>query len=154
MKKVEKQTLYFLGAWLLLLGYPPSVLAAEIMLGPLDIPMVKYMYVVWMASWGSCAAFLQKVATGTIDKNWKNIFLHASNDIINANLAAVLVFMACQHYGVPKPLEAISYTLAGYGGATMMAFMYRKWISTGSTLLSKALGTPAQADDTVPPAAS
>lgn len=127
---------------LLLIGYTPSVWAAEVMLGPLDIPLVKYLYVCWMATWGASAAFLQKYASGEIEKTWKNVTLHATKDLVNSNLAAVLVFIACQHYGVPKAIEALCYTLGGYGGARTLEAAYKKFISTGSGVISKATGIP------------
>ncbi len=103
---------------------------------------MKYIYVCWMATWGACAAFLQKYAAGEIDKTWRNITLHATKDAVNSNLAAILAFMLCQHFGVPKAIEAISYTLAGYGGARTLEFAYKKWISTASGAISKATGVP------------
>ena len=123
-----------------LLGYTPSVLAADVWLGPLDIPMMKYLYVCWMASWGASAAFLQKYAAGEIEKTWGNVILHAAKDLVNSNLAAVLVFLACQHYGVPKSIEAICYTLGGYGGARTLEAAYKKFISTGNGIVNKATG--------------
>lgn len=127
---------------MLLLAYTPSVLAAEVWLGPMDIPLLKYLYVCWMATWGACAAFLQKYAAGEIEKTWTNVTLHAMKDMVNSNLAAVLVFIACQHYGVPKAIEAICYTLGGYGGARTLEAAYRKFISTGGGIVSKATGIP------------
>ncbi len=116
--------------------------AAEVLLGPLDIPLVKYLYVCWMATWGASAAFLQKYASGEIEKTWKNVSLHATKDLVNSNLAAVLVFIACQHYGVPKAIEALCYTLGGYGGARTLEAAYKKFISTGNGVISKATGIP------------
>jgi hypothetical protein len=155
MKQIEnrqQRQLYFTIAWLLLLGYPPSVLAAEIWLGPMDVPVIKYLYVCWMATWGACGAFLQKYASGEIDKTWHNITLHATKDMVNSNLAAVLVFMACQHYGVPKAIEAICYTLGGYGGARTLEWMYARFIATGSGMITKVTGI-TDTPDTPTPAA-
>lgn len=134
-------------------GYMQSVQAAEVWLGPMDVPVMKYVYVCWMATWGASAAFLQKYASGDIDKTWKNVGIHMLKDAVNSNLAAIIAFMACQHYGVPKAIEAICYTLAGYGGARSMEAMYKKFISTGSAAIDKATGLPGSppAVDTPPP---
>ena len=137
---------------LAIVGYTPSVLAAEVWLGPMDVPVMKYVYVCWMASWGASAAFLQKYAAGDIDKTWKNVGIHMLKDMVNSNLAAILAFMACQHYGVPKAIEAICYTLAGYGGARSMEAMYKKFISTGSAAINKATGLQDVPDTPSPPA--
>lgn len=133
-----------------LLAYTPSVMAADAFLGPLDIPLVKYLYVCWMASWGAGAAFLQKYAAGEIERTMSNVILHAMKDLVNSNLAAVLVFLACQHYGVAKALEAILYTLGGYGGARTLEMAYKKFISTGNAAINKATGLPDTPDVPVP----
>jgi hypothetical protein len=135
--KLDKQQFHFILAMIVLLGYVPSVLAADYM-GPLDIPLLKYLYVGVMATWGSLASLLQKFAKGQDMKTWK---LTAATDIVNANLAAMLVFLACEHYKVPVALEAICYTLGGYGGARSMEALYKKFISTGGALVSQATGT-------------
>lgn len=122
------------------------MLAAEVLLGPLDIPLVKYAYVCWMATWGASAAFLQKYASGEVEKTFANVSLHVMKDLVNSNLAAVLVFIACQHYGVPKAIEAICYTLGGYGGARTLEAAYKKFISTGNGVISKATGIPDTPD--------
>lgn len=134
-----------------LIAYTPSVMAAEAFLGPLDIPLVKYLYVCWMASWGASAAFLQKYAAGEINKTFRNVVLHATKDLVNSNLAAILVFLACQHYGVAKALEAIFYTLGGYGGARTLEVAYKKFISTGNAVISKATGVPDTPDPSPQP---
>lgn len=136
---------------MMIVGYIPSVQAADVWLGPMDIPLTKYVYVCWMASWGACGAFLQKYAAGDIEKTLKNVGVHITKDLVNSNLAAVLVFLACQHYGVPKAIEAICYTLAGYGGARSMEAMYKKFISTGSAAIDKATGLPTAAPDSPAP---
>jgi hypothetical protein len=108
----------------------------------MDIPLAKYVYVCWMATWGSFAAFLQKYASGEIGKDWANLAVHAVKDIVNANLAAILVFWTCRHFGAPAALEAISYTLAGYGGARTMEYLYKKWVSTAGGAVTKITGIP------------
>jgi hypothetical protein len=112
------------------------VYAAEAFLGPLDIPLKTYLYVCWMGTWGSLAAFLQKYAANQLGDRWKAYLLR---DVVNSNLAAILVFWCSNHFGVPKALEAIAYTLAGYGGARTMEWGYRKWIATSDTLIDKKL---------------
>ena len=103
---------------------------------------MQYVYVCWMATWGAAAAFLQKYASGEIEKTVSNVMIHVMKDLVNSNLAAVLVFIACQHYGVPKAIEAICYTLGGYGGARTMEALYKKLTSTGSGVISKVTGIP------------
>lgn len=122
---------------LLIVGYAPSVFAAEVMMGPLDIPLVKYGYVALMGTWGSVASLLQKFAKGTTKSNWR---MTAATDIVNANLAAMLVFLACEHYKAPAALTAIAYTLGGYGGARTMEWLYKRFIGTGEALIDKQLG--------------
>ncbi len=128
-------------------------MAAEVWLGPMDVPIKQYAYVCWMASWGAAAAFLQKYASGEITKTWSNVMLHITKDAVNSTLAAVLTFMLCRHFNVPKALEAISYTLAGYGGARTLEWAYKKWISTAGGMISKQTGVPDVPDaPAVPPA--
>jgi hypothetical protein len=142
--RIDKSQLHFLVALLLIVGYIPSVMAAEIMMGPLDIPLVKYGYVAIMATWGSVASLLQKFARGEqlSTGGWR---LMSANHILNANLAATLVFLLCEHFKVPLPLEAIAFTLGGYGGAKTMDSLYKRFIDTGNAALNKTMGLPPSA---------
>lgn len=139
---------------IVVIGYAPSVFAAESILGPLDIPLATYGYVALMGTWGSVASLLQKFAKGLPQGRWH---LTALSDIINANLAAILIFLVCEHYKVPKALEAIAFTLAGYGGARSMEWLYNRSMGTGEAVVGKALGIPLppspteQADITTQP---
>ncbi len=151
MKITDQQRLYYIAMWVFMVGYTPSVYAAEIFLGPMNIPVIEYLYVAWMATWGASAAFLQKYATGQIPATLRGFTLHATKDLINSNLAAILVFMLCQHFGVPKPLEAISYTLAGYGGARTMEAVYQRWVATATAGISRATGLPIDVPPPPPP---
>jgi hypothetical protein len=94
-----------------------------------------------MGTWGSLAAFLQKYAANELGDRWKQYLLR---DVVNSNLASILVFWAAQHFQVPKAIEAICYTLGGYGGARTMEWGYRKWIGASDALINKKLDiTPA-----------
>jgi hypothetical protein len=123
-------------AILLAMGYAQSVLAAEIVMGPMGIAWVKYGYVAVMATWGSVASLLQKFSKGH-DANWKLI---AITDVVNGNLAATLVFLGCEHFAMPGPLEAICFTLGGFGGAHFMLRAYRKFVATADSFVTKVTG--------------
>jgi hypothetical protein len=140
----NKAPYHFIILWIAVMGYAPSVWAAELILGPMEIPLIKYLYVCWMASWGSFAAFLQKYAEGSIASKWRII---AARDIVNANLAAILTFWLCRYYAVPTALEAIFFTLSGYGGARIMEAAYKKWVAVGDHAISKATGAPMVTQD-------
>jgi hypothetical protein len=133
--KPDKQQLNLLVA-LFLCAYVPSVYAADVMLGPLNIPMKDYGAVVLMGTWGSAAAMLQKFSKGR-DVNWK---VTAVSDVVNANLAAMLMFLTCKHFEMPAAPTAIAYSLAGYGGARTLEWAYKRWIGAGDALLDKKIG--------------
>ncbi len=105
--------------------YPTTVLAADIVLGELTIPLIKFGYVLMMALWGALAALLQRFARGEEIATWKIV---AMRDLTNASLASILTFLACEQFKVPPALAAIAYTLAGYGGARFMEFIYRRFL--------------------------
>lgn len=109
----------------LLVGYSSSAVASEIVLGTMVIPLVKMLYVFLMGLWGALAALLQRLAKGMENSFWK---VAALRDLVNATLASLLAFLACQHFQVPPALEVICYTLAGYGGARFMEFIYQRFI--------------------------
>lgn len=106
------------------LGFPACVYAAGFAT-PLDIPLIKYGYVLLMGLWGALAALLQRLAKGE-EPRWKIVI---ARDITNATLAAILVFLLCEHFSVPPALGAVAYTLAGYGGARFMEFMYVRFLA-------------------------
>ncbi|KVR21738.1 hypothetical protein WK13_34940 [Burkholderia ubonensis] len=112
-------------------------MAAELVLGPMGIPWVKYGYVAVMATWGSVASLLQKFSKGH-EANWK---LVAVTDVVNGNLAAMLVFLGCEHFHMPGPLEAICFTLGGFGGAHFMLRIYRKFVAAADSFVTKVTGT-------------
>lgn len=105
--------------------YPVTVLAADVVLGELTIPLIKFAYVLGMAFWGALAALLQRLSKGEPLVSWKVV---AMRDITNASLASILTFLACEHYKVPGALAAIAFTMAGYGGARFMEFIYQRFI--------------------------
>lgn len=111
---------------LVLAAYPMSVMAAESIFAPtFGFTPIQAGYVIFMAFWGGLAAFTQQLAQNTVGARWKVILF---SDMINATLAAFLVFLACVHWGVSPALSAIFYTLAGYGGSHFMKWAYKKWI--------------------------
>lgn len=119
----------------LTLGFPACVYAAEYAT-PLDIPLIKYGYVLLMGLWGALAALLQRLAKGE-EPRWKIVI---ARDITNATLAAVLVFLLCEHFSVPPALGAVGYTLAGYGGARFMEFAYLKFLARFTQLVGEKNG--------------
>lgn len=146
MIQTEKTTTWLLCAFIL--GYPPSVMAAGLLdTGPMGVEWVKYGYVLLMASWGAAAALLQRFARGEGVKRWKII---VCRDFVNATLAAVLTFWVCEHFKVPAAIEAVAFTLAAYGGARFMEFIYGRFIATTKSLTSQYTGAtaPAPLDDT------
>ena len=106
---------------LYILGYTPSLALAVEFMGPVDIPLVRYGYVIFMAVWGALAAVLQQFAKGRELEYWRLVVLR---DLVNATLAAVLVFWACEYSKIPPLVQALSFTLAGYGGARFMEVLY------------------------------
>lgn len=132
-----------------LLGYPTSVMAAVAWweTGPMGVEWVKYGYVLLMASWGAAAALLQRFAKGEGTDKWKLIVWR---DFVNATLAAVLTFWVCEHFKVPAAIEAVAFTLAAYGGARFMEFIYGRFIAgvkVGTTAYVAALTKPAPLQD-------
>lgn len=103
----------------------PAVSATSLVeLHPFGIHWLKFVYVFGMGTWGALAVLLQRFASGQTER-W---VLVAVRDLVNANLAAVVTLLACEHAGVPPAPEAIAYTLAGYGGARFMEMVYRKFV--------------------------
>lgn len=132
MKPQLKETIYAWAFLLCLIGYPPSVRAAGFLdTGPMGVEWVKYGYVLLMSTWGAAAALLQRFAKGQGIKYWKIV---AARDFVNATLAAVLTFWICEHFKVPMAIEAVAFTLAAYGGARFMEFMYSRFVETATTL--------------------
>lgn len=110
---------------LVLAMYPMSVLAADSIFAPtFGFTPIQAGYVIFMAFWGGLAAFTQELAQNTIGPRWKLVLLA---DMLNATLAAFLVFLACVHVSVAPALTAIFYTLAGYGGSHFMKWAYKKF---------------------------
>lgn len=141
MKPFNKDKVYDWSLLLFLLGYPPSVYAAGFFdMGPMGVEWVKYVYVLLMSSWGAAAALLQRFAKGQGIKNWKIV---AARDFVNATLAAVLTFWICEHFKVPMAIEAVAFTLAAYGGARFMEFMYSRFVETAATLTHSYTRTQA-----------
>lgn len=141
MKPLNKDKVYGWSLLLFLLGYPPSVYAAGFLdTGPMGVEWVKYGYVLLMSSWGAAAALLQRFAKGQGIKNWKIV---AARDFVNATLAAVLTFWICEHFKVPMAIEAVAFTLAAYGGARFMEFMYGRFVETATTLTHSYTRTQA-----------
>jgi LydA holin phage, holin superfamily III len=82
----------------------------------LGIHWVEYLYVLALSSWGAVAYSLQKITED--DKNKiKSKTLLVFKDLVNSQLAALLVFLLCNYFEVAKTLAAVMFTLAGYGGA-------------------------------------
>ena len=128
--KASLSTKYLL---FLLLSYSASVFAVpqEAILtetGPFDIPWVNYGYVLLMAAWGASAALFQRFAGGEVPR-WKWVI---ARDITNATLAAILVFLFCEYQNIPAPIKAIASTLAAYGGARFMEFLYGRLVSAAN----------------------
>lgn len=141
MKPLNKDKLCSWALLVFLLGYPPSVYAAGFLdTGPMGVEWVKYGYVLLMSSWGAAAALLQRFAKGQWIKNWKIV---AARDFVNATLAAVLTFWICEHFKVPMAIEAVAFTLAAYGGARFMEFMYGRFVETATTLTHSYTRTQA-----------
>lgn len=141
MKPINKDKVYGWSLLLFLFGYPPSVYAAGFLdTGPMGVEWVKYGYVLLMSTWGALAALLQRFAKGQGIKNWKIV---AARDFVNATLAAILTFWICEHFKVPMAIEAVAFTLAAYGGARFMEFMYGRFVETASTLTHSYTRTQA-----------
>lgn len=112
-------------AFLLLIGFSTSVLASDLVLGPVVVSPLKLLYVFLMGLWGALAALLQRLAKGVPERVWK---VAALRDLVNATLASLMAFLVCEHFQVPPALEAVAFTLAGYGGARFMEFIYQRFI--------------------------
>lgn len=126
-QKTEKKCLLDIKNFkFLAIFYPSSVLASDVVI-PLDFPLITLFYVFFMASWGALAAVLQRFSSGQDLKKWKLVIF---KDLVNAVLAAFLTFLVCEHFGVPPILEAVAFTLAGYGGARFMESVYRKFVQS------------------------
>lgn len=141
MKPQLKEKVYFWALLIFLFGYPPSVYAAGFFdTGPMGVEWVKYGYVLLMSTWGAAAALLQRFAKGQGVKNWKIV---AARDLVNATLAAVLTFWICEHFQVPMAIEAVAFTLAAYGGARFMEFLYGRFVETATILSDSYTRTQA-----------
>lgn len=112
-------------ASILFLGFVSSAHATTMALDTDYIPVTKLGYVILMSIWGALAALLQRFASDEGFTKWRIV---VARDLVNSSLAAVIVFLVCDHYKVPPGIQTICFTLAGYGGARFMEAAYSKFV--------------------------
>ena len=98
-------------------------LAADNILSPETIPLVKYLYALGLSFWGGMAAFLQRFAAGTEVGKW---FVLLGRDTISSTLAGILTFLLATHFAVPPLLAAVGVSIAGYGGSRALEIYFNK----------------------------
>lgn len=111
---------------LLVYLYPMSVFAAD-GLSAFEIPLAKFGYILLMASWGALASILQRFAKEEFPAGKAKIVI--ASDMVNACLAATIVFLVCEVWGVRPALEAVACSLAGFGGSRFMTAIYLRFES-------------------------
>lgn len=99
------------------------VLAADDVLSPEMIPLIKYGYAIGLSFWGGLAAFLQRFAAGTEVGKW---YVLLGRDSISSTLAGVLTFLGATHFAIAPLLAAIFISIAGYGGSRALELYFNK----------------------------
>jgi hypothetical protein len=114
MKRLTLLRLFMLVTFLGNIGW---VLAAEDVLTPEMIPMVKYLYAIGLSAWGGFAAYLRRLATATETAKW---FIVLLRDFVVSTFAGVAMFLLCMQFSVPPLLIAVIVSVSGYGGSKVL----------------------------------
>lgn len=139
-KNVELSWFSTKPAFLLLsLLYPASVYAAD-ELSAFEIPLAKFGYILLMASWGALASILQRFAKEEFPAGKAKVVI--ASDMVNACLAATLVFLFCETWGVRPAMEAIACSLAGFGGSRFMTAIYLRFEKRAANTVLPQNGEP------------
>lgn len=126
MKSADRLWPFTNGAILALTSlYSATVFAADEFLTMFEIPLAKFGYVLLMASWGALASILQRFAKEEFPPGKAKIVV--ASDMVNACLAATLVFLTCEVWSVRPAVEAILCSLAGFGGSRFMTAIYLRF---------------------------
>lgn len=94
---------------------------SEVVKDPSSVPLVTYMWVFLLASWGGIVRVFREVKLG--DKSWRQIVLIFIAEVATSSFAGVLTFFLCESQNVERLYTAAMTGVAGYMGGRALSVL-------------------------------
>lgn len=93
---------------------------------PLNYSLLTYAWVMFLALFGGCASFMQKVKTGTVHRFSITEFV---GELVISGFAGLMTFFLCEAGDFQPSLSAVMIGMAGHMGSRAI-FLLEQWLKS------------------------
>ncbi|MCV6589107.1 MAG: phage holin family protein [Marinobacterium sp.] len=92
---------------------------------PTSYPMITYLWVIGLASWGGVVRFYQMMRASEKKYSKTQYLIMLLGELAGSALAGLLTFYLCELYSVEQLMTAVLVAVSGHAGAQIMTFIER-----------------------------